>query len=221
MVQHRGQLIVIAVLLAILLSAMLGSCSANRKTLSFFFDGVPVETDSTADTLVGEQNPAIDTTMAKLRKARADSIAAANRYILHSPYADGKCNSCHNMESRGKTGNSIPSLSPNPASGTGWLVTPVEELCIICHEDMSVDYAEENELSIHFPVAEGMCITCHNPHRSRYEHLLNTNSARELCLQCHDESIPAGEDEHPELEDDDDCTLCHNPHLSVDEYFLE
>ncbi len=216
----QGQIVATIALLAILLSAAISGCG-NKKVLSFFFDGVPAETDSTADTLILDPDRHTAALTAQLRRERADSIAAANRFILHAPYADGDCDGCHNMETRSNSGSSLPSLGSNPAAGSGWLIAPVEELCITCHDDMSADYAEENELSIHAPVAEGMCVTCHSPHRSRNEHLLLTKTARELCLQCHDESIPTGEDEHPELEEDDDCTMCHNPHLSVDELFLE
>ncbi|MFQ5608175.1 MAG: cytochrome c3 family protein [Candidatus Zixiibacteriota bacterium] len=201
---------------------MLGSTGCGgpggRRTLKFFFDGVP-EPDSLSDTL----NGAADPQAARLlrQQARTDSLNALIGIQAHPPYADRDCSACHRMTDR-RGGSGSMSFTPRDEGGSSsWLSFPVEELCFECHSDMTEEYAEENGLNIHDPVASGECVTCHNPHRSPYKALLLKERARELCLDCHDESIPEGEDDHPELEDSDDCTDCHNPHISEDDFLLE
>jgi predicted CXXCH cytochrome family protein len=61
-------------------------------------------------------------------------------------------------------------------------------------------------------VAVGQCVFCHNPHKSKIEHLL-VASEPGLCYLCHDkntiELIAAHLSEQLSA-----CTNCHNPHAS-------
>ncbi len=208
------------VFLSLTLSASFSACGAGgRGVLTFFFDGVPQEDTISKDGSAADTFANLRERREAERKARMDSITAANRLQMHQPYADKDCSACHTMPDRKKSGGNL-SFSFSSTGKTSFLKMPVESLCISCHEDKSVTYAEEQEMTIHSPVEEGECLTCHEPHRSRYENLLKTSTARELCLGCHDESIPEGEDDHPELEDSDDCTDCHNPHMSDGEFLL-
>ncbi|MHC4679023.1 MAG: cytochrome c3 family protein, partial [Planctomycetota bacterium] len=58
--------------------------------------------------------------------------------------------------------------------------------------------------------AVGQCLLCHNPHRSKVEHLLREAEPK-LCYSCHDMSmiglIPAHLTEQTSA-----CTDCHYPH---------
>ncbi len=207
------------IVLSMTLSASFSACGAGgRNVLTFLFDGAPEE-DTTADGVGSDTITDLRAFRAEKRQARMDSVTAANQMQMHQPYADKKCSACHTMPDRGESRRNL-SFNFGSNGETSFMKMPVETLCITCHEDKSAMYAEEQGMSIHSPVEEGECLTCHQPHRSRFAHLLNTETARELCLGCHDESIPEGEDDHPELEEDDDCTECHNPHMSEDEFLM-
>jgi len=227
MTRKHGHIIILLSVAAIVINGLMASCGGtkSKKVLSFFFDGVPTEQDSTLTDSVGNK-AALEAFLRseERRKEKLDSVQAGLQAEMHSPYAEGECSSCHNMPDKGGTssGNSsMPSLSTGQASGSGWLVMPVEELCIECHTDKTEEFAEENDMEIHGPVATGECTTCHHPHRSKYKHLLLAEPVRKLCFQCHEENIPEGFGDHPELEDTDDCIDCHNPHMSTEEFFLE
>jgi len=202
------------------LSASFSACGAGgHKALSFLFDGVPERDTLSADSASADTFASLRERREAERQSRLDSIAAENQVEMHKPYADKDCAACHTMPDRRKSGGNL-SFSFGSDGKTSFLRMPVATLCINCHEDKSATYAEEHDMTIHSPVEDGECTTCHLPHRSRFAHLLKTKTARELCLTCHDESIPEGEDDHPELEDSDDCTDCHNPHMSEDEQLL-
>ena len=87
------------------------------------------------------------------------------------------------------------------------------ELCYQCHDDFSKDYK-----SLHYPVEEGDCTTCHNPHQSKNSSLL-IKPTGELCEDCHDLNQLLTGDVHEGI-DKDQCMDCHNPHGSNDEFLL-
>ncbi|MFQ5499245.1 MAG: cytochrome c3 family protein [Candidatus Zixiibacteriota bacterium] len=221
-----GHAIILACVLGALSQAFGAGCgeTRNRKIMSFLFDGYRDGRDSV---YVNSEEDSLEvqrTNRRLIRQARADSLRVVSEVFFHAPYADGDCSICHNMPRSKSTaaGNSaMPSLGTSQATGESWLVMPVEELCFECHDDMTEDYADENNMNIHAPVAAGECTTCHHPHRSGNEKLLLADTVKVLCFQCHDETIGDGSEDHPELEESDDCTDCHTPHLSTDEFFLE
>jgi predicted CXXCH cytochrome family protein len=89
-------------------------------------------------------------------------------------------------------------------------------LCFGCH-DAFVIPGDGKGGSIHRPVAQGACSTCHAPHGSAAKKLLVAPPDRELCLKCHkdpalDASGAAWAVQHPAL--DDGCPTCHLPHVA-------
>lgn len=219
--------------LAILLTCSVGAlalavpagCGRSRseKIMAFFFDGYSTGQDSLVLASVVDSAEVVRAQRRAEKMAKADSTRATVEMHVHPPYADGDCTSCHNMPGGGnaKVGqSSMPSLGSGRAEGPGYLIMPLEELCVECHDDKTEEYADESDMYIHAPVASGECTLCHHHHRSRFQNILLSDTIRVLCFQCHDESIGGGEDDHPELEESDDCTDCHNPHLSTEELFL-
>lgn len=201
-------------------------CSGSKRhdLLAFLFDGVPADTVAAPDSATASPPDSLSPSSPSASQAPPDSLRAAVSFVFHEPYAAGECVSCHNMPGgageRG-SGGAMPALPIGQASGSSWLVLPIEELCIGCHDDKSAEYAKANGLKIHGPVDAGECTACHHPHRSRYRNLMLTERARDLCFQCHEESLPEGFGGHPELADAEDCTDCHNPHLSSEDFFLK
>jgi predicted CXXCH cytochrome family protein len=164
--------------------ALLSGCEvtpARYKVLSFFFDGVP--------------NPE-EIKAAELREKAKREAAEGKAGTLgsqHAPYAEKKCNSCHERS-------------------TNVLVAPKEELCYRCHK-----FKTENKW-VHGPVVSGGCTVCHDPHSSRYRFLLVSES-ESFCFYCHDEKVIKEIEAHKGI--DAKCTDCHNPHMSVNRYLLK
>jgi predicted CXXCH cytochrome family protein len=77
-----------------------------------------------------------------------------------------------------------------------------------------------DEGTVHQPVAEGKCLTCHTPHGGPFDHLSSMGEP-EMCTGCHDFSRPplAGSHEGFEVAGSK-CTACHNPHSSTGEHLL-
>lgn len=109
------------------------------------------------------------------------------------PAAEG-CDACH--ESIAK---------PHPTSGqkTFKLTQATPDLCFTCHD------AFGKKASVHSPVKDGECVTCHDPHAADEAHLL-TQPPQELCAGCHTEVTGFANLHGPVSAGD--CTACHAPH---------
>jgi predicted CXXCH cytochrome family protein len=170
----------------------LSGCSIthNYKALSFFFDGVPDPAKKSANSL----NDSI---------SRPDSLAIAQntlgktgpQMIVHPPYQDKQCGSCHDQSTMGK------------------LIKTPPALCYQCHEDFNDKYK-----IVHGPVGGGYCTQCHNPHMSNTKDLL-IRTGQTLCFHCHDTQQIAETEAHRTIKDTD-CSECHNPHGGDNRNFL-
>jgi predicted CXXCH cytochrome family protein len=165
------------------------SVSKNYKTLAFFFDGVPAPVDSSA--MKTDSLRLSDSTLLSLR-ADTRKVSTVN---MHSPYQDKQCGSCHDQGKMGK------------------LLTPQPGLCYTCHEDFSLKYRH-----LHGPVGGGACTSCHSPHSSSNDHLLQ-RTGQALCLYCHDKTSLLETQSHRDM-GETSCTECHNPHGSDKSYSL-
>lgn len=120
-------------------------------------------------------------------------------WFIHQPRKD--CTLCHD-KSRQRV-----------FSSQTYLIKPVPELCYQCHADYTTSASY-----VHGPVAVGECLLCHNPHKSRIEHLLKEPLPK-LCYRCHDvnrnELIPAHLNKQEFA-----CTYCHNAHKGQVRFFL-
>jgi predicted CXXCH cytochrome family protein len=141
---------------------------ANYATLSFFFDGVP-NPDAPAR---GGGEPG-DATMA----------AAV---IVHRPFAEEKCETCHKTQYR-------PSRN-DPAA------------CLSCHETVMNQHAWT-----HGAVAGGACLWCHAPHESARKWLLR-GPDRGICVQCHSATMLTGETVPAHADPKTSCIACHFAH---------
>jgi len=181
---------------AILITAglvLLSQCSpyAGKGVLHFFFDGVP-EGDSTS--LLSENPEGI----VPDSSGNSEEMLALSdpEGLIHYPYGEGECSSCHNEQALGNMVESQPGL------------------CYICHEDLAGQYSY-----LHGPVAGGYCTACHDPHRSENEKLLKLTDEA-LCFYCHEAKSVLGNEMHEDLEGML-CTDCHNPHGGEDKYIFQ
>lgn len=188
----KGSLFGISVILCFL-CLVLFSCSSpeqSRKILSFFFDGVPEYDTIDADVMMSQEGTesGVDTAVIATTSRRPE-------YVLHPPYKERMCTTCHLENSLGQLADRQPGL------------------CYMCHEDFSEKYQY-----IHGPVAAGYCTECHHPHMSKNEKLL-IRTGQDLCLFCHDAQHILKGETHEGIEDTS-CTECHNPHGSTDRYLF-
>ena len=189
--KNRGRLR--QVILWSLTIIMMSQCSpyAGKNLLNFFFDGVP-ESDSVGTELSGPEQTPSDS----LGPAQELLAQQAPSRILHDPYGEGECASCHN------------------ALSLGTMVEAQPGLCYLCHEDLSEGYAY-----LHGPVAGGYCTACHDPHMSESPQLLRMEGDR-LCFYCHAEEDVLKNEMHQDLEGML-CLDCHNPHGGEDKYIFQ
>jgi predicted CXXCH cytochrome family protein len=114
----------------------------NYRTLSFFFDGVPDPSPGPAGGARGED------------RARTPALV-----VVHRPYAEDKCESCHTTRFR-------PSRHDSGA-------------CMQCHAPVRTAHPR-----MHGPVSAGACLWCHSPHESSHAFLMR-DADRKVCAQCH------------------------------------
>lgn len=106
---------------------------------------------------------------------------------VHPPYRNRECASCHNPEQRMQVREDLM------------------DACGECHERFFSDEVT------HFPVMQGECIVCHDPHRSARRWLLK-QPVLDTCVECHDEPAYLSEEAHGG-DNVDDCTRCHDAHF--------
>jgi len=152
----------------------------RHEALTFFFDGVPLLGQ---EGLQGEFLDPNSPGLAQTGKAPA--------WYVHEPRKD--CSICHGKRKQRSFSSEI------------YLTASVPKLCYNCHTDYTASAP-----FVHGPVAVGQCLLCHNPHKSKIEHLL-TATEPGLCYQCHDiDTIELIAAHLPKQLSS--CTDCHNAH---------
>ena len=154
----------------------------HHDALTFFFDGVPPLRPGML-----QEGP--------LDSDSIEPVQAGQKpaWYVHEPRKD--CSNCHGKRKQ------------RSFSSQTYLTAPVPKLCYDCHTDYTVSAS-----FVHGPVAVGQCLFCHNPHKSKIEHLLIAAEPG-LCYQCHDvdtiELIAAHLPKQLSA-----CTDCHYAHAS-------
>ncbi len=182
-IKFRHSILVLSVLI-------LYSCgsSSNDGLLNFLFDGVPIaDTLKTVDQVVTKNDTS--TSIQNQRKILFPVL------VLHEPYKEKMCESCHDIKASYKKIMSLP------------------ELCYQCHQDFQSTYK-----NVHYPVEAGECNSCHHPHQTELPKLL-LNPVRNLCAECHDLNDLLAGDIHNGI-GETVCTDCHNPHGSNESFLL-
>ncbi|QOY54449.1 cytochrome C [Candidatus Sulfurimonas marisnigri] len=136
-----------------------------------------------------------------------------NTTYIHPPVKD-QCTNCHDPH----TEDNLYQLKADRK----------KDICLMCHVDKKVWIAEVTDKhgAIDRP---RKCLECHDPHGSEHPKFIIKDTAKELCLTCHNESLKTDETGYKlqniakHLEDNPDwhgpilwgdCAACHNPHGS-------
>ncbi len=129
--------------------------------------------------------------------------------IKHYPAEDG-CENCHE-----------PTGASHPSDSLGFhLMDRVPALCFYCHEEPG------RRTHMHYPVASGDCLGCHDAHASQEASLVRLPDP-DLCLSCHNRVYRSDSSEtenisrlvqgtgmaHSAIEGGG-CTSCHLSHGS-------
>lgn len=182
-----------AVSLAALLCVAACSPMARRRILTVLLDGVPPAPAAKV--------PAAPPSSAPSSSSAAPIVAAASAPlsvpllsslmtrdpaagdVYHPPFQRQLCQFCHNF-----------------GSGIDRLRYPPPTLCFQCHGRV-----DQMGPTVHWPVRQGRCVTCHNPHQAPNQKLLRMAPPR-LCFQCHNPDKLSHGPDNPQ------CLDCHNPH---------
>lgn len=193
---------------ALLPAAVLAACStpASRTVLTFFFDGVPDPSQTTAGPrpeAARRYTPEEMAAMTNEQRAALLKVQVPKMEVsTHPPVEANLCEECHDQQ---------PS---QPGSGGlgGWsgavptLILPEDRLCLKCHQRPGGRFT-------HGPAAQGSCGICHLPHRSPQPHLLRVPRMADLCTKCHAGELFVTSGRHAVVQDRD-CHSCHDPHAS-------
>jgi predicted CXXCH cytochrome family protein len=185
----RDRLLPISAASAICLIMSLAGCSSTvrHRWLNTFFDGVP---DPNAPRVARVQ-PGTTNVVAAVSGNRPKVVPVGPALDIHKPYADHRCLACHQSE-----------FDVAMRAST-------KEVCLACHQKLLPVEAK----TVHDPVGNGDCKSCHDPHYSRNKFLL-TRTGKAVCAECHDPEIAKPKSTHEPYENGE-CLSCHDPHCSV------
>lgn len=181
----RTSFSVVGLIIISVVSITILSCDEvqRHKMLTFFFDGVPpLGSEDVSDVNSVDEGD--------------QQVTQQNdtTWFIHKPSKE--CTNCHDMSKIPKW--ATPEFTKEPP-----------QMCYDCHPESS--YSGSTDY-VHGPVVVGDCVFCHNPHRSKYEHLLKL-PVPDICHSCHEkEDIESIADHSAELLSE--CLDCHVGHSS-------
>ncbi len=93
-----------------------------------------------------------------------------------------------------------------------------KELCLMCHDDPTLDSKGKVFPTVHSPIADDDdCTSCHGPHQGAND-AFNREPVPGLCYECHDSVTEKSSDkEYKNIHGPVDggyCTECHDPHAA-------
>jgi DmsE family decaheme c-type cytochrome len=155
--------------------------------------------------------------------AGGDAALIRNPATLSAEATNAACMSCHD-ERRGHAfweGSAHESAAISCAAchdihGAGHAETGAvqavrtTELCLSCHTGHRKGLYQRSS----HPLRDGPmeCTSCHDPHGTSGEHLIDQDSVNDLCFTCHQSMRGPFLWEHSPVRED--CLTCHAPHGS-------
>lgn len=211
---HFTDVVAIAVIVVSFIGVSGCAPETRHEVLTFFFTGVPEPGSELA-----EEDKAIEVRAdeARVKRKKRRIFYQEPKFYIHGPFAARECDKCHSADSAkqfqiGGAKATKEFTSKRKRFGPR-LAYPLTKLCITCHNDKGDIFASSMKLSIHEPVANGMCVKCHDPHKSARQYMLRGKNSIELCsTTCHAKDNFVKTEVHRKQKDKD-CLECHNPHL--------
>jgi DmsE family decaheme c-type cytochrome len=113
-----------------------------------------------------------------------------------------RCASCHDVH---KMHTGTPEQAKTLPGAT-----ETTKKCLECHGTLRASFHQRSS----HPLRDGQmqCTSCHNPHGTAGEKLIDTGSVNELCYTCHQNMRGPFLWEHSPVRED--CLTCHRPHGS-------
>lgn len=208
--------------LCVVIASLSSGCSpdARYKVLTFFFTGVPEPGQQEQQAVSGKQVAA--TTIKKKKRKRAIQVS---KHFTHGPFGAGQCELCHAVTAskpfrtaQQKTASAT--ARPSKKNIGPRLAYPVDQICLTCHAEKKSSLAETRGLWMHGPVANGYCVVCHSPHKSKRRFMLLRKDNIELCTGCHQMDDLLLTSAHSNATDLS-CITCHNPHMGITAFLLK
>ncbi len=199
----RTDFVLPAVLLWLPVTATACAPETRYQVLCVFFEDVPLPGESPEARRVN--GPRVT------KELQPYYVVPESKGSIHPPVRDRRCHECHEMPDprekaqKGFTAifsGSVPVLREEP-----------RRLCFKCHEKLL------EAKRVHGPVANGLCLQCHNPHASPNRKLLLKKSTAEVCGSCHVKGNFTERSGHA-AGTPGECTDCHGPHGGDLEFFL-
>jgi predicted CXXCH cytochrome family protein len=162
-----------------------------HKVTTTIFDGVP--SLPAAEEYCKDYHIKATLVEQEAERKKQSSIVTSSS---HPPYADKRCNDCHNKDAE-----------------SGFVVA-ANVLCFHCHKNFPIGDFQ------HGPVAVGSCLKCHMPHSSNFPSLLTTSKDK-VCDVCHIEQRAAKGMHSSMIKKGVYCTDCHDPHGGSNRFFLK
>ena len=132
-----------------------------------------------------------------------DAKSWFKKKVKHAPFKKRQCDKCHEF---------------HEFERKLVLKRQGQALCLECHQGVK----HRLQGTIHPPVAEGQCWSCHDPHSSNEEHLLRESEGGSPCFTCHPSIQFDLYMDHPHVPFyKRECVACHAPHSSTEPFLLK
>jgi DmsE family decaheme c-type cytochrome len=128
---------------------------------------------------------------------------------------DVTCVTCHSIHGPASAKGQLKIVKPDQYDSRGQLLNKVQyDLCGQCHQVRAMQFSRSSHMPLSDQGEAGRltCTSCHNPHGTTTEKLIDAVSINEKCTSCHAGKRGPFLWEHPPVLEN--CLNCHQAHGS-------
>lgn len=141
---------------------------------------------------------------------------------LHGPMKSNGCVICHpkdKSETQELVGNNKVKHPLLLKSQENNQIKEINNTCFLCHEEFKLQI--KHNKTVHKPINEKSCISCHDPHQSDHKNLVKNEGNPQLCLKCHESKSEKNNFMFHRLNEmKNACLSCHSSHFSQNKNLL-